>query len=271
MLDRDPRTAVAIDVRQRWLGTARQWCDDCRGFLDTGPTTSRLKSDGSLVTAEDERIEAHLRDCIRSSFPDHGIIGEEQGGTAASAEFIWIIDPIDGSEDFSRGLPFFGSLLSLYYRGLPLLAIIDHPRLDLRIEAAFGLGTHCNGRPLEATAPTMTSEMVILPAAAEFNASAAERRLCQRLHESFGNSRTFRTCYGHSLAITGQADGCYEHRVAFWDLAATWLLVSEAGGEFIWLEEPRDDFSGRYSACFGRRDTARALARIVTREGLSGI
>jgi hypothetical protein len=104
------------------------------------------KPDNSLVTSVDLRVEEHLRGLIHLHFPEHGIIGEEYPPANPQAAYQWIMDPIDGTEDFVQHLPTFGSILALHYRGEPVMGVIDHPVLDMRVSAAFGLGQYNSRR-----------------------------------------------------------------------------------------------------------------------------
>ena len=103
-----------------------------------------LKSDASYVTQVDKEVEMALRKAIRKRFPMHGIIGEEFPNTNPESDFQWILDPIDGTENFALGTPTFGTIIGLHYRKQPVLGITDHPILGLCYSAARGLGAFCN-------------------------------------------------------------------------------------------------------------------------------
>jgi hypothetical protein len=105
------------------------------------------KLDRSLVTDVDRAVERQW-ERLERWFPDHGVIGEEYPPTRAASPFQWIMDPIDGTEEFVHGIPTFGTMLALHHRGVPLVGVIDHPALDIRVNAGVGLGTHRNGNPV---------------------------------------------------------------------------------------------------------------------------
>ena len=92
----------------------------------------KTKADRSLVTEVDQAIERR--------FPDHGVIGEEYPPARPESPFQWIIDPIDGTEEFVHGIPTFGAMLALHHRGGPLVGVIDHPALHVRVDAGVGRG-----------------------------------------------------------------------------------------------------------------------------------
>jgi histidinol phosphatase-like enzyme (inositol monophosphatase family) len=105
------------------------------------------KPDGTPVTEVDTALEARLRDRIRARFPDHGIIGEEGGGQRENSEWVWVLDPIDGTQSFILGKPTFASLIGLMHRGRPVLGVIEHPALGDRWVGAAGSPTLFNGAP----------------------------------------------------------------------------------------------------------------------------
>jgi fructose-1,6-bisphosphatase/inositol monophosphatase family enzyme len=106
-----------------------------------------IKSDASLVTATDRAVEARLREMIEARFPEHGVLGEELGQRDVDAEFVWVLDPIDGTAPFVAGLPVYGTLIGLAHGGRPVLGVIDHPATDDRWLGVVGEGTRRNGAP----------------------------------------------------------------------------------------------------------------------------
>src|SRR5262249_56574546 len=89
---------------------------------------------------------------IERWFPDHGVIGEEYPPSRPDSEFQWIMDPIDGTEEFVHGIPTFGAMLALHHQGAPLVGVIDHPALDLLVSAGRGIGAYRNGHRLRLAA-----------------------------------------------------------------------------------------------------------------------
>src|SRR6185437_12473234 len=108
------------------------------------------KSDASPVTIADREAEAAMRRLIEKRFPDHGIFGEEHGKTRPEAEYVWVLDPIDGTKSFISGIPLFGTLIGLTFRGRPVLGIVDQPILRERWLGAAGRPTTLNGAPVRA-------------------------------------------------------------------------------------------------------------------------
>ncbi|MFC1665460.1 inositol monophosphatase family protein, partial [Pseudomonadota bacterium] len=105
------------------------------------------KSDKSPVTAIDRNTETKIREAIAATYPDHGILGEEHGASKANHEFVWVIDPIDGTKNFLCGIPLFGSLISLTKAQMPVVGVIDLPGLKERWVGAIGQRTTQNSKP----------------------------------------------------------------------------------------------------------------------------
>lgn len=197
----------------------------------------KRKPDRSFVTSADLRVEERLRELIGKHFPDHGIIGEEYPPTRPAALFQWIMDPIDGTEDFVQRMPVFGSILALHYRGEPVVGVIDHPVLNIRVSAARGLGTHRNGErvtlsDLDSGAIDGT-ERVMLPARANFTKHRDDGALFDAVTRAHPNHRIYRSCFNHTCAVLGMADAAIDYGNPIWDVAASRILIEEAGGKFL--------------------------------------
>ena len=98
------------------------------------------------VTEADRAAEAVMRRLIKANFPQHGIVGEEFGNEREDAEYVWVLDPIDGTKSFIAGFPIWGTLIALLHHGQPVLGLVDMPMLNERWVAWRGQGARCNGR-----------------------------------------------------------------------------------------------------------------------------
>src|SRR3989441_10990053 len=146
---RTPRADV-----ERYHAAAVEMADEARRIVESAIERGfevETKPDASLVTDIDHAVERRLRELIGRGAPAHGVLGEESPPTHPESAFQWILDPIDGTEEFVHGVPTFGTMLALHHRGVPLVGVIDHPALDLRVHAAVGLGAYRNGRPIRLT------------------------------------------------------------------------------------------------------------------------
>ena len=120
-----------------------------------------LKSDETPVTAADRGAEEVMRHLIRKEFPDHGIIGEEFGDENEAAEFVWVLDPIDGTKSFASGCPLFGTLICLLHEGQPILGAINQPILE-RLCIGDNEQTTVNGHPVHVRETDNLSEAILL-------------------------------------------------------------------------------------------------------------
>lgn len=204
--------------------------------------TADTKGDGTPVTVADRAVESLLRERIGEAFPDHGILGEEFGQSRPEASIRWILDPIDGTKAFMRGIPLYGVLIGIESEGAPVVGVAHFPALGETVGAALGHGCSWNGRParvsrvnrLSAAAALTTDPAVILddPAAAGWN----------RLIQEVSLARTWGDCYGHILVATGRADIMVDPILSPWDAAPFIPILTEAGGRFTDREgRPRLD------------------------------
>ncbi len=125
--------------------------DIARRYFRT-PVPVDIKDDLSPVSIADREIEDALKQRIRESFPDHGILGEETGSSGLERDYVWVIDPIDGTRSFLAGRPLFTTLIALCFQGTPILGIIDQPTLKERYAGAAGHETTLNGKPIHTRA-----------------------------------------------------------------------------------------------------------------------
>src|SRR5262249_18069284 len=162
-----------------------------------------------LVTDVDRGIERRLRDMIERWFPDHGVIGEEYPPTRPDSPFQWIMDPIDGTEEFVHGIPMFGAMLALHHHGAPLVGVIDHPALDLRVSAGRGIGAYRNGQRLRLVPvpASQRSEAVrlVLSARLNFTRHLDESHLFEDLTRRYPNHRIYRAADAPTAVVPGPA------------------------------------------------------------------
>ena len=187
------------------------------------------KADQSPVTAADRGAEELMRARIAKNFPSHGIIGEEFGSERAGAEFVWVLDPIDGTKSFITGVPLWGTLIALLHRGQPVLGCIHQPVLG-QLVVGDGVTTTLNGRPVRTRAITRVEDATLLYSdplhPAKYQDGAKHHALLQRAKLV----RTWGDCYGYLLVATGWADICLDPIMNPWDIAALVPVIRGAGG-----------------------------------------
>jgi histidinol-phosphatase len=196
----------------------------------TGVAVQR-KLDRSLVTIADRDAEKLLRDLITRRYPDHSIVGEEFGADDRDAQARWVIDPIDGTNTFVRGVPFYGVLVALEIAREPVVGVAYFPALDEMIAAARGLGCRCNGRRARVSSVTSLADACIAYTDGR-NVRARLGETWDALQDTTALQRSWGDCYGHCLVATGRADVMLDPRMNPWDCAALIPILEEAGGRF---------------------------------------
>jgi myo-inositol-1(or 4)-monophosphatase len=187
------------------------------------------KSDDSPVTAADRGAEELLRSLIAKKFPAHGIIGEEFGSQNEDREFVWVLDPIDGTKSFITGLPLWGTLIALLHRGQPLLGCIHQPVLQ-QLMIGDGKTTTLNGVPVKVRPCARIEEATLLTSdplnPEKYQNGAAYTALAGRAKLV----RTWGDCYGYLLVARGLADAMVDPIMNSWDIAALVPVIRGAGG-----------------------------------------
>jgi histidinol phosphatase-like enzyme (inositol monophosphatase family) len=204
---------------------------------------AEAKSDGSPVTIADREAERYLRTQIRTAFPTHTILGEEFGEEAGSAPVRWILDPIDGTRGFMRGVPLYGVLIGIEVEGEAAVGVAHFPPLGETVSAANGLGCRwmvrgaSEARPARVSEITGLSDAAVLVTDPRVALSPSLGEGWKRLAAQVDLARGWGDAYGHLLVATGRAEIMVDPILASWDAAPFLPILREAGGRFT-------DFSG---------------------------
>lgn len=190
------------------------------------------KGDGSPVTVADRNAERLIRERIAERYPDHGVLGEEFGETKAGARVRWILDPIDATRSFMRGVPLYGVLIGIEVEGDAVVGVAHFPPLRETVAAGRGLGCTWNGKPCRVSPVSHVEEAVVLTTDAERILSSAADPGWRRLQRRAAFSRTWGDCYGHALVATGRAEVMVDPIMKAWDCGPFLTIVTEAGGRF---------------------------------------
>lgn len=187
------------------------------------------KSDSSPVTEADRACERTMRSLINAAFPTHGILGEEYGAENLDAEYVWVLDPIDGTNSFVTGKPLFGTLIALCHNKIPIVGVIDAPAVDERWIGAKGQPTTLNGQPVKtrrcaelsgswlyATTPAMFKDA---------NEAAFKRLSAAAWRTVYGGD-----CYAYGLLASGHVDLVCEASLGTYDFCALAPVIEGAGG-----------------------------------------
>jgi inositol-phosphate phosphatase/L-galactose 1-phosphate phosphatase/histidinol-phosphatase len=193
------------------------------------PVAIAEKPDGSPVTETDRKVETALRQEITKTFPDHGVIGEEAPPTLADAEYVWVIDPIDGTKAFVCGLPVFGTLLALTRADRPILGLIDQPITEERWLGALGRATTWNGQPVH-TRRCPTLKHAFLCATSPEMFVNADQAAFARVRAEVKVARYGTDCYAYGLLASGLIDLVVEAQLSPYDYLAHIPIIHGAGG-----------------------------------------
>jgi inositol-phosphate phosphatase / L-galactose 1-phosphate phosphatase / histidinol-phosphatase len=170
-----------------------------------------------------------MRRLIAARFPDHGIIGEEFGREREDAEFVWVLDPIDGTKSFISGVPLFGTLIALARRGRPILGIIDQPISRERWIGAAGRPTLFNGAPIRVRpCPSLAAATLFATSPDMF--VGADRDAFGRVAEAVKLVRFGADCYAYGLVALGFIDLVIESSLKPYDFSAMLPIIEGAGG-----------------------------------------
>jgi len=189
------------------------------------------KADRSPVTVADRETEQVLRTIIGAAYPAHGIQGEEFGVTNAGAEFLWVLDPIDGTRAFSCGKPVFGTLIALLRDGIPVLGVIDQPILCERWIGATGHTTQFNGKDSRTRACAALGQAVAILSPNNFlDKEDGYLTAFRRVNDVCGTTSVGWDCYVYGLLASGHCDVIIEGPIKLHDFAALVPVVEGAGG-----------------------------------------
>jgi myo-inositol-1(or 4)-monophosphatase len=185
------------------------------------------------VTEADRRAEETIRDLIRETFPQDGILGEEFGDQPGSTGYRWVIDPIDGTRAFIAGQPLWGTLIGLEEDEEPVAGILDQPFLRERfigMDGAAQLRTTAGSAALRTRKCAWLGEAVICTTHPIAHFTDAERERFAIVEQASRLSRYGGDCYGYGLLAMGCIDLVVEARLAYWDIAPLIPIVEGAGG-----------------------------------------
>ena len=208
---------------------ARTSGDFLRPLFGRPDLAVETKADASPVTLADRGAEELLRAAIARRFPDHGIVGEEFGSDRSDAEYVWVLDPIDGTKSFISGVPLWGTLIALLHAGQPILGCIHQPVLG-QLMIGDGRTTTLNDRPVRCRPTVRLADATLLTSDPLNPARYQPDSRYDALQRQVRLVRTWGDCYGYLLVASGWADVCIDPIMNPWDIAALVPIVRGAGG-----------------------------------------
>jgi histidinol phosphatase-like enzyme (inositol monophosphatase family) len=223
------------DIRSdAFVALAGQLADAARGVLlryFRQPLGIIDKADESPVTIADREAERRMREIIAKAFPDHGVVGEEHGPDRADAEYVWVLDPVDGTKAFLSGVPVFGTLIALTQGGKPVLGIIDQPVTGERWTGAAGRPTLLNGEPIRTAPRGGLGDAVLWSTSPHmFDENEMERDGFAKLREAVKFVHYGGECYQYAMLASGHVDLVVEADMDPYDYCAHVPIIEGAGG-----------------------------------------
>lgn len=224
-----------------------------KAFRGPGGSTDKLavnyKADGSEVTAADRGAEQLVRDALAEHYPDDSIVGEEFGTTEGSTDRTWIIDPIDGTTSFVRGVPLYSSLLAVFDRHGPAVGIVTIPALGLALHAGRGRGAYLNGEAARVNDHTTLDGAIVSSSA--FDLGWWNQGALLALTGSGAKTRTWGDGYGYLMVATGHIEAMTDPGLNKWDIAPMLTILPEAGGRISQWNGDTDLATGSWLASNG--------------------
>ena len=235
----DPALLAGVEALVRQAGAVA-----LEGFRRPDLAVSR-KADGTVVTDYDRAVEGVLRQGIAASFPDDGVLGEEEAEVVGTTGRRWILDPIDGTSPYVRGVVTWGLLVACEDEHGVLLGVVACPWADQTVVAGRGLGCREDGRPAAPSGRREVEGAVLATSGIEHWSPGT----FGRLEEAGVRVRTWGNAYGLALAATGRVDAFFDAAVKPWDIAPAPVLMAEAGGCFATLDGSGSLTSGTALRC----------------------
>jgi histidinol-phosphatase len=242
-----------------WLDVAQAACDEADDLARQHfrrDLQIETKPDRTFVTQADTAIERRIRGRLADAFPDHGLVGEEYGVEASDAPIRWYIDPIDGTHNFIRGIPLFGTLLAVEREGELQAAVLSAPALDERWWAYRGGGAWARRgagepRPVRVSRVAGLADAQVLYGSARDIVASGRAPGFDGLLREVWRERGFGDFWGYALVAEGAAEAMVEVELKSWDAAAPTVLVEEAGGRVTDWDGRRDIEAGTIIASNG--------------------
>jgi myo-inositol-1(or 4)-monophosphatase len=212
----------------------------CDGFRNLAASEIESKGKNDFVTRVDREAEAAITEIILNEFPGHRVLAEESGYSAAASDYLWVIDPLDGTTNFIHGLPHFAVSLALLEKGKAIFGLIYDPLSQDRFHAGLRQGAFLNDRPI-AVGRTAKLDSALGATGFPFKAPEQSASYAQAFQILLSSCKDMRRCGSAALDLAytacGRYDFFWEAHLLPWDFMAGKLLVSEAGGR-------SSDFSG---------------------------
>jgi histidinol phosphatase-like enzyme (inositol monophosphatase family) len=201
-------------------------------WFDRPDLAVATKSDGTPVTEADRAAERLIRSRLAEAHPDDAILGEEEDDVAGTSGLTWVIDPIDGTKAFTRGVPLYSTLLAVLDEHGPVVGVINLPALGTTVYAGRGLGCFRDGRPVTVSSRTDPAEAVVSTSGYSWWPEPALLGVKRAGYQL----RTWGDGYGYAMVACGGIEVMVDPEVSLWDIAPMPVIIGEAGGRWSTLD-----------------------------------
>jgi len=233
---------------EKLLAVALQAAESARELILSyynGDFDIEIKADQTPVTAADRGAERVIRETINSAFPEHGIYGEEYGAESKDAEYLWLVDPIDGTKSFVKRYGMFSTQIALMHRGELVLGVSCAPAMNELVWATRAGGAHNADGPLHVSTVGAIDQASISTGNIQSLAASKRWTALGRVLAQTNRTRGYGDYYHYHRLAAGQLDAVIESDVNILDIAALYVIVTEAGGVFTDLEGRTPDLDTR--------------------------
>lgn len=214
-----------------------------RYFRGSELGVSTKGNDSDIVTAADKAAEQVLMANIRAAYPDHAILSEESGDDGRDSEYRWVIDPLDGTTNFSEGLPQFCVSIGLEHRGERVVGVVFAPYLNELFHAVKGEGAYLNGNPVKVSGKSAISRSVVTTGF-PYDKDVHPVNNLDNVTRVMPLVRGFRILGSAAVDLcyvaAGMLDGYWEVNLHEWDVCAGLLILEEAGGKWSYFRDDRN-------------------------------
>ncbi|PAB60737.1 inositol monophosphatase family protein [Anaeromicrobium sediminis] len=226
------------------LENAKKWAKEIGEIQGKNYERADLKystksNHSDFVTEVDELCENELIKLIKTTYPDHGILGEETGKSDIESDYVWVIDPIDGTTNFLYGLPIFSVCIGLRYKNEGVLGVVYFPMLDEMFYGVKGEGAYLNGKKINVGTKKTLKECVLatgFPYDKDRNPENNVEYVSKMIPKIRGIRRMGAASYDIVNVACGRIDGYWEMNLGPWDVAAANVILKEAGGVVKFLD-----------------------------------
>lgn len=240
------RARVPEATLRAWLALALDACDAADALAlehFRRDLVLERKPDRTFVTVADQGIERELRSRIRATYPDHGLVGEEYGTEDGDAATRWYLDPIDGTHNFIRGVPLFGTLIGVEHEGELQVGVMSAPAMGERWYAWRGGGAWNRGpsgeRRIRVSQVGALEDAQLVYGSVRENVESGLFPGFEALLAEAWRDRGFGDFWGYALVAEGAAEAMMETGMHAWDLAAPFVIIEEAGGQVTDIDGAR--------------------------------